>query len=658
MAMTTVNGTRAGSGHRAYPSVLYGVGLLAIYLGERVIEVGKASIAVTVVGLLLVLAGLGLRLQDARVAPPHRQAAERWLVACQAAGLLALVLYFFNSTLTFQLTGRTLEQRLPRVSAILTSLWPALLVAASLPVLFGELSLATMKRAPVLDLPRVKAAMLSALGLSFALVFCFAVSYVASERDVKADLSYFRTARAGEATRKLVRSLDKPVHIYLFFPPANEVREEVESYFADLTRESRQLVVEQYDVALHPAKARELSVSGNGTVVVARDALREQIAIPMQLESARSQLKVLDQEVHKRIIGVSRPNRVAYFVQGHEERTFEAMGEHDQRPGVRVLKDLLVDQNYQPKELGMAQGLGSDVPADAGIVLIIGPRKPFLKQETDALLRYLDRKGRLFIALDPDSGITLDELLAPVSLKYVPVTLANDKVFVKMTYQHADRINIATGSYSSHPSVSTVGRFGLRAPLVMFGAGHLVKNDKGAVGIVNVDFTVHADPGTWNDINGNFEFDSKTELRAGYELGAAANKRNASALAPEDEARVFVLADSDAVGDFLLTRSVGNGYLVRDVARWLGGEESISGTISTEEDVPVTHTRKQDLYWFYSSIFAAPALVLVAGFLMTRRRRPAKKVAAPTGAARTPAPPSPPPTAPPSDVPPSAEASR
>ena len=63
------------------------------------------------------------------------------------------------------------------------------------------------------------------LGLSFALVFCFAAAYVTSERDAKIDFSYFRTARAGDATKKLVRALDKPLHVYLFFPPANEVRE-------------------------------------------------------------------------------------------------------------------------------------------------------------------------------------------------------------------------------------------------------------------------------------------------------------------------------------------------------------------------------------------------------------------------------------------------
>ena len=69
--------------------------------------------------------------------------------------------------------------------------------------------------------------MLSGLGLACALVFAFTVYYVGDERDKKVDLSYFRTARPGEATRKIVRTLDQPIQVALFFPPANEVREEV-----------------------------------------------------------------------------------------------------------------------------------------------------------------------------------------------------------------------------------------------------------------------------------------------------------------------------------------------------------------------------------------------------------------------------------------------
>jgi hypothetical protein len=633
------------SGHKSAPSILFAVGLFFVYLGERILEAGGASAAMTWLGLALAVGATGWRLVEGQRARSSARPAQLWLAGLSGMGLLALLFYFINSSLTFKLTGHNLDQSWPRLSAIFSALWVALLVAGILPMLFGELSLGTMKRAPVVDLGRVKAAMMSALGLSFALVFCFSVYYVASERDAKVDLAYFRTAKAGDATKQLVHALDKPVQVYLFFPPANDVREEVESYFADLTRESKQLVVEQYDHALHPAKARELGVSGNGVIVIGRDALREQINMPLQIEQARNQLKILDQEVNKRIMGVSRPNRVAYFTRGHDERGFAPAGDTDRRGTVRVLKDLLTDMNFEPKELGMAQGLGADVPADAAVVLILGPRKPFFKEEMDALLRYLDRKGRLLIALDPESGDVANDLLAALSLKFNPATLANDQMFLAMNHQDSDRINIATASYSSHTSVSTVGRMGMQGAAIFLGAGSLQKAEKGAPGIVNVDFTVHAHPATWNDLNGNFQFDSGSkEVRMAYELAAAVSKRNASALAVEDESRAVVLADSDVLTDLFLQRSPGCHYLVRDAVRWLGGEAQITGTINNEEDVAILHTRRQDQAWFYGSIFLVPAMVVGAGVLMTRRRA-RKKVATRPGPQPTASDP-PPPAAP------------
>ena len=59
-----------------------------------------------------------------------------------------------------------------------------------------------MARAPKIELGRIRDAMYTGLGLAFALVFAFSIVYVASERDAKVDLSYFRTAKAGEAAAK------------------------------------------------------------------------------------------------------------------------------------------------------------------------------------------------------------------------------------------------------------------------------------------------------------------------------------------------------------------------------------------------------------------------------------------------------------------------
>lgn len=639
-----------------FPTVLYFAGMLAIFLGERVLDTGSLQTTFGVLGVVLLLAAIAARAVRQAVRPEGYRPPERALLLLYAVGAFAVGLYFLNSDLMVRWTGRALEQSMPRLSGVLAALWPALWLGASLPILFVELALFSMSRAPVIELGRVRSALLSGVSIALAVIFCFSLAYIANERDGRVDFSYFRTARPGESTKKIVRALDKPVSVHLFFPPANEAREEVESYFSELSRESRMLSLQRWDQAIHPAKARELGVSANGVIVVARDPLREQMGIPLELERARGNLRSLDQDFQKRLLQVTRKQKIAYFTGGHDERS-DAPGETDneRRQSVRALRTQLVNQGFEPKELGLAQGLGTEVPADASVVLILGPSKPFLPEEIATLKRYIEKNGRLLIALDPDAGQTFPELLSELWLEYHPTPLAHERFYYAMTRQLSDRTNIGAQNFSSHVSVTTNSRGGRRAALLFMGAGYLSKKDKPGAGIVNVDVTVRLERDTWADKNGDFNFNEGAEMRASYDIAAAVTKRNASAVQPDEEARVVVLADSDALTDKALLLNAGNQYFVHDVLRWLGGEERFSGQMSSEEDMPVSHTRKEDLVWYYLSIFAVPALVLAFGFVKTGRRKRRASPKGPSLRSGSGSPPSDTPPAPPSAGTPSSE---
>ena len=66
---------------------------------------------------------------------------------------------------------------------------------------------------------------------------------------------------------------------------------------------------------------------------------------------------------------------------------------------------------------------------------------------------------------------------------------------------------------------------------------------------------------------------------------------------------LFVLADADALSDAAFSNEP-NILLFVDAIRWLGGEESFTGALSTTEDVKIEHTKQKDLVWFYGTIFA------------------------------------------------------
>ena len=278
-------------------------------------------------------------------------------------------------------------------------------------------------------------------------------------------------------SRRIVRNLDQPIEVAVFFPEGSEVREEVDNYMQDLARESGQLKLTHYDFDIDPLKAKEYGISSNGVIVFVRGPRHEQLGLPREIESAKNALRTLDKEVQQRLMMMVKPPRTVAFTQGHGERNWEKpANDTDKRPGIKTFRDVLVDQNYDVRYLGAADGLMQDVPKDVTVVMVIGPQKPFLPEESAALNRFIDRGGRLLIALDPENHVDMPEVLKPLDLEYHDVMLANDQAFARRTHQDNDRTNLVTVTYSSHPSVTTLQRLGVRAPIILPGAGWINAN--------------------------------------------------------------------------------------------------------------------------------------------------------------------------------------
>jgi hypothetical protein len=102
------------------------------------------------------------------------------------------------------------------------------------------------------------------------------------------------------------------------------------------------------------------------------------------------------------------------------------------------IRKLFETQNYSVRDLGLAQGLGNQIPKDATIVAVLGPARPFLPGEVATLKKYAEGGGHLLLALDPDPKVDLDPLADIAGLSFQPVVLANEKVFIRR--RHNDSI--------------------------------------------------------------------------------------------------------------------------------------------------------------------------------------------------------------------------
>lgn len=606
-------------------SIILAVGLVLAWVGERIVESPTARGSLTGLGVLLVAAAFVIRLVKSRQQEGEARRIQGWFAALHGLALGALALYALQSDLWTRAMGASLESGSPKLAGVLAALWPALLAAAVFPTLLMELSFASMAKAPTLEGGRVQEAMFSGLALAFVVTFAFSAQYVASERDAKADLSYFRVAKAGEATKKLVASMDEPLEVYLFFPPGSDSATAVKGYFDELKEASPLLQVTELDYALEPAKSKELGVTGNGTVVLKKGARKESVFIAVEIEKARTQLRGLDAELQKRLLQVAKSRRTVYLTAGHGERTRDPLGGADQRATIDILYKTLQDQNFDVRTLSAAEGLGQEVPKDAAAVFVLGPTQAFTQPEADALAAYEQRGGRLFIAIDPEAGVTFEELLKPLGLSFKAERVAQERgtANIRPPPSLADRVNIGTRTFSSHPAVTYLGR--ANAAVLFVGAGPLEELGQHPADLV-LDFAVRSLPDAWNDANNNFEFDQGAgETKKAHGLVAAVTRR-AKSNKPEEELRALVLGDSDGIADELLPLLPGNQLLVVDGFKWLLGDEQLQGATNTEQDVPLTRTRQMDSAWFYGTTFLAPLAVVGVGLFARRRaKKPAKE---------------------------------
>ncbi|WP_437910837.1 Gldg family protein [Sorangium sp. So ce327] len=598
----------------------YAGALLALFLGERVVPtIEWLRYALSGLGFLTLVLVTALRFATAVRESDERRAVERALAILSALGVVAVAAYFTTTDAGQAMVGvsRAAPELRGRIDAATTVAWVALLVMATVPLFFGEAALAPMRRAERIEGRRVRAATLSGLTLGFAAVYSALFVFAASKLDLKADFSYYRTARPGESTKRVAESLTAPLKITAFYPQQNEVGAEVEGYLREVKAASPQITVEVQDRLLVPALAKEAKVTQDGVIVLSRDGSRETLTVGSDIKSAGAKLKSLDADFQKVLLKVIRPQRTAYLTVGHGELNESASSPEGRT--TKNLRKLLESQNYVIKDLGLAQGLGSEIPKDASVVIVLGPQKAFLPEEVAALKRHADEGGHLLLALDPDAKVDLDPLAGAVGLTWKPEVLANDRVYVRRRYNDSDQGMLVTTRYSSHASVSTLSRHSQQAPTIFPGASSLDKREDGGL---KIDFVVRSLGETFADANGNFKFDEGGEKRSVYNLAAAVSKE----LAPggddkeKKELRAFVVADADVFSDAAF-RNEPNIVLALDALRWLGGEESYAGEITTSEDVRIEHTKEKDQVWFWATILVAPAMVLGLGLFITRRGR-------------------------------------
>lgn len=603
--------------HSVVPTWATLFGLLCLFFGERVYGADDAMRPIFAgLAAASVLAALALRFVERGKADAHKRVVQDKLLLFTATVAVSLALYALLAAVFTEDT-----EAHARFRGVLWALWPTTLAAGLFPLLAIELAVMPVARIPIYEQTRVKKSWQRALALAVFTACLVLANYLGNRHDEQWELSAGLQAVASEQTESAVRDLTKPVKVVLFFPRANDAAERLERYFEPLLASNSNLTVERVDHALAGDLAKDAKVNDNGYVGIFQDKASEKVRVGAGGRASRSALRRFDGNFLKALIKVTTTKKVAYFTSGHGERASKTPDKDDARTPVKLIRKQLEAWQYTVKELSVANGLADEIPGDAGLVLIMGPKKPFLDAEVEALKKATDKGLRLVVALEPGAQAPkLQGLLSALGLEADTTVLANEKAHARVTSSEADRYKIYSNRFSSHASVTTMNRNAPRIAVIFEEAASLAKKDGGALSRTKTQMVIHGVDGTFADLDGDYAFDEGVEKKARYELAAAVTRTSTTGK-KDDESRVFVISDVDVFGDKLIKLIEPNIYLFRDVVLWLKKDaEPVAPTIS-EQDVKIVHRKEEDALVFYGTTFGVPALVILAGWVATRRRR-------------------------------------
>jgi len=446
-----------------------------------------------------------------------------------------------------------------------------------------------------------------------------ALNYLASRHNKRWDLTAARQFTLSDQTRKILQGLERPVSIKVFAQADDfeRFRDRLDEY----QYVSNQVSIEYIDAVKQPSRANQYQVQQLGTVVLEYDGRTERVTSDGEQDLTNGLIKVLQGKQHK-----------VYFVQGHGERNNEA----SEREGFSNISQALTAENYTVEKLVLAQQ--KEVPDDAAVLIIPGPKTDFFAPELDMLKRYLARGGKVFFMFDPPEKAGSAEPTSVMALLKnewgidVGSNVVVDISGMGQLLGTGAEVPVAA-RYQTHPITE---RFNL---ITAYRLARSVAPVTGGTTGKFAQTLVETSQASWAETDiktlnttGEVTRDLENGDKAGpVSLAAAVSSPATSAPTPaadqksentsKPESRIVVFGDSDFASNAYLGIP-GNRDLFVNSVNWLAQQENlISIRPRDPEDRRITLTRDQQTMISLLTVLGIPGILLLAGVHTWWRRR-------------------------------------
>lgn len=459
---------------------------------------------------------------------------------------------------------------------------------------------------------------LAVASIVIVLAILVALNYLAARHNKRWDLTAAKQFTLSEQTRKVLQSVEKPVRIKVFATSEEFAR--FRERLDEFTYASPQVSVEYIDAVRRPSLANQYKVEALGTVVIEYDGRVERVTSDGEQELINGLIKAVQGKQHK-----------VYFVQGHGERDTDG----SDRPGYSTIKSALGSDNYTVEKLVLAQQ--KEVPADASVLVVAGPKTDFFPAEIDMLKKYLGRGGKILFMLDPPDRADAPELTGLAALLKewgieIGTNVVVDVSGMGQLFGTGAEVPVAA-KYNAHP-ITDGFRLITAYPLAR-SVGTVAGNQNGRF----PQTLVETSPSSWAETDIKKLTTSgqvARELDKGDKAGPVTLAAAVSAPAetttpppagskPEDaqkpETRIAVFGDSDFVANQWLGIP-GNRDLFLNAVNWLAQQENMIAIRPRDpQDRRITLRGGEQRFIFWLTVLVIPGLILLAGVQTWWRRR-------------------------------------
>lgn len=463
----------------------------------------------------------------------------------------------------------------------------------------------------------VKYGSVSAGSVVLVLAILVGINWISTRQNKRWDLTANKQYSLSDQTKQILRSLQKPVVIRLFYKsdPTFDLQR-YRDQLSEYSYHSNKVSIEYIDADKEPFKAKQYEVQSYGTVVFEYEGRTERTTNTDEQGLTNALKKVLEGKAKK-----------IYFVQGH--------GEHDssssEPDGYSGIESSLKSENFEVAKVTLAQE--GKVPDDATILIVAGPKTDLFPPELDAIRAFLKRAGKVWLMFDPPDKADASQPTGTIALaKEWGFNVGND-IVVDATGLGRQLMgtdaSVPLGMPVQHPITE-----GFRL-LTGFPFARSVTPVEGGTDGKNPQKVIETDRRSWaeTDIKGLLATGKPTPdynkgdkqgpitLVAAVSTPAAEPPASDSPEAPKPESRMVVVGDSDWISNRFINIP-GNRDLGQNIANWLAQQENLIAIRPRDPDSrPITLTEQQGTFINWLTLAIVPGLLFATAVRVWWKRR-------------------------------------